>query len=191
MRKQNPHNPVRQIILQAYKKNPRVTFQELASLTGVAISCVHYHAHNLQKAGLIQIENKQGRKGQSKKTNPLRLAILQAYLANPHVTTREVAFMTGVSQKTVMYHAHKLQNDGLIQIKNRPGRPVGTFKAEEAREWQQRSPRGNESEKALQKRIDDIVEQARINGTIFSSTDVVRDYGKRARSSRLRGSKFG
>ncbi len=188
-RKSNQNSPIRQAILQAYRKNPRVTFNELTALTGVTVSCVHYHAHKLQEAGLIQIENKQGRR--TKVKNPLRMAILSAYQANPHVTTREISRMTGVSQKTVMYYAHKLQDEGLIQIKNRPGRPVGSFKPEEAREWQERSPRGKESENALQKRIDMVVEAAKKNGTLFTPIDVVRDYGKRARSSRLRGSKFG
>ena len=188
-RKQNHNNPVRQAILQAYRKNPRVTFSKLSELTGVVMSCVHYHVHKLEEDGLIQIKNKRGRTVNQK--NALRLAILSAYQANPHVTTREVSRMTGVSQKTVVYHAHRLQDEGLIQIKNRPGRPVGTFKPEEAREWQERSPRGKESEKALQKRIDMVVEAAKKNGTLFSPIDVVRDYGKRARSSRLRGSKFG
>lgn len=188
-RKQNQNNPIRQAILQAYRKNPRVTFNKLSELTGVTLSCVHYHVHKLEEAGLAQIKNKRGR--MTKKENPLRTEILRAYQANPHVTMRQVANMTGVSQKTVLYYAHKLQDEGLIQIRNRQGRPVGSFKPQEARVWQERSPRGKESEKALQKRIDMVVEAAKNNGTLFSPIDVVRDYGKRARSSRLRGSKFG
>jgi len=54
----NPNNPVRQMVLAAFRSNPGASLQELVKATGYSQTTVYYHLSNLRNEGVITRENK-------------------------------------------------------------------------------------------------------------------------------------
>jgi DNA-binding MarR family transcriptional regulator len=100
--------------------------------------------------------------------NPTRLAILNAYRANPSITIRALAVRVGVANVTVTHHLRNLEAEGLItRIHN--------------------EKKSNLTEKELLARIDMVVEKAKQRETSVQH-DVVRHINKPLRLRGMRSS---
>ncbi len=130
-------NPVRASMVEAIKADPGVTASHLARRLGIGWGSLAHHGSLLCKEGLILIES-HGRYRHffpsglpREKRTALALLrstrtrhALDAVVANPGISQRDLAGILGVTPAGALWHAKRLENAGLLR-RQRYGRRVG------------------------------------------------------------------
>lgn len=130
-------NPVRASMVDAIKADPGVTASQLARRLGIGWGSLAHHGSLLCKEGLILIESHgryrhffpRGIPGEKRTALALlRRArtrhALDAVVANPGISQRDLAGILGVTPAGALWHAKRLENAGLVR-RQRYGRRVG------------------------------------------------------------------
>jgi predicted ArsR family transcriptional regulator len=168
------HGESRQIVLDAYRENPRATIRDYVEKAGLAITTVYYHLCRLDKAGVINMRHERGNR-----TGRYTFKLSQ----------EEISRIRQNAARKAHGHAQDLPEGDASNSMPRVKR--SKIKRERVLYTERKSGKAADARRAEDQRIARVVEKANArasDGERFAGMDVVYDF---RHSFGIRGSRVG